>query len=350
MVVLMTKIGRNNRCPCGSGKKYKKCCLAKDGLARKTSSTQIATIDVLSGLLSTSRSTRNQNAETSQDCEKTADFFSSSPIKPVMLDEVKAMDSETIIRRLRSLGVPFNRDAFILLVSKCFTIEDVFDAWDNTYTLNKEGQNDDFIFVAVWVLWDRIAPQMPNVEKIEEMIEEAYEKELVSRCDQWLSAWKLLKNRSPPDIKSIEDVYPGGWNDLEAWCIDIVRDLVDAAGEDNPRFYRHRLHFCKEFIDRYPKSREGVIEIMNLGRAESFFMVKKAIEGDRAFQALTTSNPENARYYMRWGDMYWFDIVPGATHESTERAKAMYQIAKSKDKTGRLNDELNERIAEMEDE
>jgi len=24
----VTKIGRNERCPCGSGKKYKKCCLA----------------------------------------------------------------------------------------------------------------------------------------------------------------------------------------------------------------------------------------------------------------------------------------------------------------------------------
>ena len=28
----MDEIGRNDPCPCGSGKKYKKCCLAKDGL------------------------------------------------------------------------------------------------------------------------------------------------------------------------------------------------------------------------------------------------------------------------------------------------------------------------------
>ncbi|MGB5833644.1 MAG: SEC-C metal-binding domain-containing protein [Thiohalocapsa sp.] len=26
----MTKIGRNALCPCGSGKKYKKCCLGKE--------------------------------------------------------------------------------------------------------------------------------------------------------------------------------------------------------------------------------------------------------------------------------------------------------------------------------
>jgi hypothetical protein len=29
----MAKIGRNDRCPCGSGKKYKQCCLAKGEVA-----------------------------------------------------------------------------------------------------------------------------------------------------------------------------------------------------------------------------------------------------------------------------------------------------------------------------
>ena len=30
----MTKVGRNQPCPCGSGKKYKQCCLAADDAAR----------------------------------------------------------------------------------------------------------------------------------------------------------------------------------------------------------------------------------------------------------------------------------------------------------------------------
>ena len=30
----MTKVGRNQPCPCGSGKKYKQCCLAVDEAAR----------------------------------------------------------------------------------------------------------------------------------------------------------------------------------------------------------------------------------------------------------------------------------------------------------------------------
>lgn len=31
----MVKIGRNEKCPCGSGKKYKKCCVAKDFIERQ---------------------------------------------------------------------------------------------------------------------------------------------------------------------------------------------------------------------------------------------------------------------------------------------------------------------------
>jgi hypothetical protein len=34
----MAKIGRNEPCPCGSGKKYKQCCLAKDEAARSAPS------------------------------------------------------------------------------------------------------------------------------------------------------------------------------------------------------------------------------------------------------------------------------------------------------------------------
>src|SRR5262245_47779168 len=36
------KIGRNDPCPCGSGKKYKKCCLAKDEATARTAYAQQA--------------------------------------------------------------------------------------------------------------------------------------------------------------------------------------------------------------------------------------------------------------------------------------------------------------------
>lgn len=37
----MTKTGRNDPCPCGSGKKYKKCCEPKEAAARKLTAHKI---------------------------------------------------------------------------------------------------------------------------------------------------------------------------------------------------------------------------------------------------------------------------------------------------------------------
>lgn len=37
----MTKIGRNDPCSCGSGKKYKKCCESKEAAARKLTAHKI---------------------------------------------------------------------------------------------------------------------------------------------------------------------------------------------------------------------------------------------------------------------------------------------------------------------
>ncbi len=42
MVTIMKKIGRNDACPCGSGKKYKKCCLSNP---RKSPQTELCYSD-----------------------------------------------------------------------------------------------------------------------------------------------------------------------------------------------------------------------------------------------------------------------------------------------------------------
>ncbi len=43
----MAKIGRNDACPCGSGKKYKRCCLAKDEEAERAARAAVAELGSL---------------------------------------------------------------------------------------------------------------------------------------------------------------------------------------------------------------------------------------------------------------------------------------------------------------
>jgi tetratricopeptide (TPR) repeat protein len=40
----MAKIGRNDPCPCGSGQKYKRCCLPRDAVAERAAADRAATL------------------------------------------------------------------------------------------------------------------------------------------------------------------------------------------------------------------------------------------------------------------------------------------------------------------
>jgi SEC-C motif len=46
-----SKVGRNDRCPCGSGKKYKNCCANKAGRMSPASWAAIVALAVAAGVL-----------------------------------------------------------------------------------------------------------------------------------------------------------------------------------------------------------------------------------------------------------------------------------------------------------
>jgi hypothetical protein len=62
------RTGRNDRCPCGSGRKYKKCCLASDeAVVRSTTLTRpTATIQRAGSVVTPDESTPEQDAETAE--------------------------------------------------------------------------------------------------------------------------------------------------------------------------------------------------------------------------------------------------------------------------------------------
>jgi hypothetical protein len=47
----MRRAGRNDACPCGSGKKYKKCCAAKQASSRMSKIKIAALVAVLAGAI-----------------------------------------------------------------------------------------------------------------------------------------------------------------------------------------------------------------------------------------------------------------------------------------------------------
>ena len=78
----MPEVGRNDPCPCGSGKKYKKCCGQKSPMKRRTYSTEsvektTASIQRITGMVSQTLRKNKPKAPASEEKQKNDEETSS---------------------------------------------------------------------------------------------------------------------------------------------------------------------------------------------------------------------------------------------------------------------------------
>src|SRR5579859_1768934 len=144
----MTKIGRNELCPCGSGKKYKKCCIDK-------SIAENFPVGVNSKV-------------------------------PWGMDTVKQLSTESIFEELKNIGIEITEKKFLTDVKKYYSAMDLAEDWMEVYPL-RAGVDEDFIWMAITVLWQRLAPEHISTEQLDIMMQRGYALEdAKGMCDIWL--------------------------------------------------------------------------------------------------------------------------------------------------------------------
>ncbi len=119
----MSKVGRNDLCPCGSGKKYKKCCIDKP----LPEMAQLSFKEYLDN------------------------FWS--------YEEANAMSTEEIISKLQSMGIAFEKEVFLREVETFYSAQQLSENWFETFKITAAGRDEDFPCFAAWVLWERLAPK-----------------------------------------------------------------------------------------------------------------------------------------------------------------------------------------------
>lgn len=287
----MAKIGRNEPCPCGSGKKYKKCCLNKP---KPEASTTV----------------RNLHWS---------------------VDEIREMKTQAIISKLTALGVPFDEEQFLQDVANFGSAQEMADHWHDIYPVAAEGFDEDFIWMGIEVLWERLTPDVINSERLNNMIQDGYS--LVGRggrlgdgCDLWLEVWDHLKSRITEDMTDIDDAEQvfevEGF--LFNWCQDLEEELHN-AGFDNPEYFQKRIDYCREFCSLFPDSDHSIITNMRRAEAESCFLAGKKEEGEQAFEALIRDFPDYVWGYIGWGDMYSI-FSPSETDKDISKARKIYEM------------------------
>ena len=262
--------------------------------------------------------------------------------------EIELFTTEQIISKLKDFGVPFDQRQFLADVEKFYSGGDLAKHWRQVYLITAQGFDEDFIWMAAVVLWNRLAPHITNSEKLDNMMQNGYD--LLEKNDQnnvstkvcllWLEVWEKLKERFSEDIKSIEKTNRifNGTQSLFNWCQDLEMELHN-AGLEEAHFFEKRIIYCQEFCRFFPESDELIVHNMRRAEAESYFKLGKIEEGDQAFQSLIKDYPDNVWGYIGWGDEYCL--------KDAERAEKIYKMALEKNLEDR--EDVLDRLRSLED-
>lgn len=319
----MAWIGRNDSCPCCSGKKYKKCCLNKPAQTQPPKPVQ---------------------AQPKYQMMRAVHWS---------LDEIRAFTTEQIIQKLCEFGVAFESENFLRDVTRFYSASDLSDYWHVTHRITARGFDEDFIWMAAIVLWERLAPELMNSERLDDMMQAGYElleaHQEAKACRLWLQVWEHLKARFRPELKDIDEAEQvfSGLQSLSNWCYDLEMELGN-AGRDDRSFYAKRIQFCQEFYTLFPATDANTLLNMKRAEAESLFALGQVEEGEKAFAALIEEFPDSAWGYIGWGDMYGSYRLDERVPLDFDKAEHVYRLGLARATEDR--EFIVERLADLEKE
>lgn len=278
------KIGRNDPCPCGSGKKYKHCCLgSKVATINRTTSksekpgvSQLAIMKFQQKLLDKPEELEKIGKQIGKYSGDQDISFKDFILGSWTLKKVSKMSTLEIIEKLESMNIDFETERFKKQAQNYISAIQL--AEDHYYTQNFQapGQDEDFIWLAIIELWNRIIPEKCNMEMIDDLIQDGYEDIENQNCrdgmEKWEKAWNMIISIVPPHIKSVTDADKfifGLTQSIFNWCQDFEIELGNAGMEDDS-YHMKRIKYCQDFCRIFPHSDESIIINMLRAEAESY--------------------------------------------------------------------------------
>jgi tetratricopeptide (TPR) repeat protein len=285
----MTKIGRNEPCPCGSGKKYKNCCLGEPEETLLLNRLRINLAKMWS------------------------------------YDKVNEMSDSEIISKLENLNIPFDKERFLADIQVFDSANELSEQWFDSYDVRAEGYDEDFLFFAAWILWERWAKEGPwPFETIGDWFDKGVlaegEGNFAEACDAWLIAWDALKPHHPTTTKYLTylDDRCSGEFSVKSILLSLGSDLLDAGMKD-PSYLRKAITYCTEFLALFSDEDENTLINQRRTIADAYLYLDDLSRAEAEYKSIVQDYPMNVWGYVGWGDMYFL-------HEPTEDLNKATQI------------------------
>ncbi|MFC4618909.1 SEC-C metal-binding domain-containing protein [Camelliibacillus cellulosilyticus] len=294
------KIGRNDPCPCGSGKKYKKCCMNKD---------------------------------VSYEEKGTPEF-----LKRRWTDEkVERMSTTEIFDQLATLGIEKDEDEFIREITAHKSSDALALVWEETYHLDINDLMIDFVYIAVRILASRLALGHLLIENLNSKMQDGYkllqENQRDQACDLWWEVWedtfRWLIPRHVDSINELDNLTKGDMlQSYHNWVQDFEMAL-ERLGSKGKKYLQMRYDLGTQFRKRLPESSSLIMLNMGTAAAEALFQLGKVEEADKLFEKIAKENPDDIWPLVRWGDMYttWMNKENADHHRARELYEKALQVA-----------------------
>lgn len=333
------KTGRNDPCPCGSGKKYKKCCLPIDR-QRRIDAFKIDPGD------------ENEDEYFEDDIINYPDFFEENG--PNILDQafekhistlreevsnksiihiwtpdcLREMHTEDILAKLEEINVHFDEGEFRKQGGEYILVDELVDEKYRSQPHTADRYDEDFIWCAINELWYRLMPDKFNLDMAFSAIHDGFdaneEMEPKKAIDLWNRAWMIIMSILPEEFTSIEIIdekYGTPFDcDMIIWIDDYMTELanVEDLGE---AILNQRIKVCNEFCERFPESANDMIPKMLLNEAESYGMLGDVRKAEKCFKELISKYPTWYQGYLSVGKYYCSRWESGKGEKDVETVK-----------------------------
>lgn len=313
------KTGRNAPCPCGSGKKYKKCCLDNDQQIERKHPDQDDFIQP--SPQESNRKIRQENSGIrirpyviAKMCDPTEKHVQDLLVRRPDLDrknmisvsQIRTLPTEQIIKQLLEQGINYNQDQFIAMCEKKDSAWDVADMlWpEQAKSLKKDVS--DVVCLATSILWERLYNEKKlarvSVEMLDDWMENGYkqlDKDSFKACRIWMRVWETFKNNYDLVNKSIEEVDNqfNGSQSFFNWCQDFEMELINAS-IDSKEYAKVGVTYLNEFLAYFANEDDRFVNQFQSSLGECYCRSGDQEVGEKVIRELIHQYPNRAIGYI----------------------------------------------------
>ena len=249
-------------------------------------------------------------------------------------DKVRALSNEVILERLAGFCIAISANEVVELARGEHAASAIAEAWRQRFEVLVRGFDDDFIDLAAGVLWERLLPERPSFEMLDERMQDGYvafwsNHDAVRTCDRWLEVWNGFKLHFAPEMTRVRDVDAifHGTEYFFNWCQEFENELGN-AGVHDPRYWRERVRYVNEFLAQFSEEDEQPLQGNFLrAEAEALWSLGEQAAAEVRYEALIARLPNFAWGYIGLADCYWLDPEPTPEPKQYARAVSIYQRA-----------------------